>query len=468
MSNTPKAKREIPHIFVILMAMIVIAVIATWIVPAGSYTRVLDAASGRQVIDPTTFTYKENTPVDLFGLFMCIEEGLIEAANITFMIFAASASLFLLEKTGAIDAAISLLVRHTQKHPRSANIIIVLIMAALAVWGSTGTMSYEEIIAFIPIFVAISLSLGYDALVGIAISVIPVGVGFASATVNPFTIGVAQTIAELPLFSGLAYRVLILVVMTAVLIAYVMTYAARIKKDPTRSLVYGLDMEDLKMDEERLNTPMTTARKLTLIALLIAVTVMGWGLINWGWYINQVAAVFMMLAVAVGIINRWSANKIATTYVAGLSRGLLSALTVGVARAILVVLTKGNIIDSVIHGCVSLIDSMSLYVSGIAMLIFQTFLNLFIPSGSGQAAVAMPVMTPIADLVGMQRQTAVLIFQFGDGFSNLIWPTSFMVIACAMAKIPLGKYYKWLMPFMGICFALQCVFVCGAIAMGFC
>lgn len=469
MNNTPaKAKKEIPHIFVILLVMIVVATLATWIVPAGTYTRVLDPASGRQIIDPTSFTYVEKTPVGLFGLFMCIEQGLIEAANITFMIFAATASLYLLEKTGAIDAAISLLVRHTQKSPRSANTVIVLIMALLAIWGSTGTMSYEEIIAFIPIFVAISLSLGYDALVGIAISVVPVGVGFASATVNPFTIGVAQTIAELPLFSGLGYRILVLAVMTLALILYVMHYAAKIKKDPTKSLICGVDMEDLRMDEERLNTPMTTARKLTLLSLLIAVVVMGWGLINWGWYINQVAAVFMMLAVAVGIINRWSANKVARIYVEGLGRGVLSALTVGVARAILVVLTQGNIVDSVIHGCVSLIDNMSLYVSGIAMLIFQTFLNLFIPSGSGQAAVAMPVMTPIADLVGMQRQTAVLIFQFGDGFSNLLWPTSFMVIACAMAKIPLGKYYKWLMPFMGICFALQCVFVCGAIAMGYC
>lgn len=469
MNTTPaKTKKEIPHIFVILLVMIVIATLATWIVPAGSYTRVLDPASGRQIIDPASFTYVEKTPVGLFGLFMCIEQGLIEAANITFMIFAATASLYLLEKTGAIDAAISLLVRHTQKSPRSANIAIVLIMALLSIWGSTGTMSYEEIIAFIPIFVAISLSLGYDALVGIAISVVPVGVGFASATVNPFTIGVAQTIAELPLFSGLSYRILVLAVMTLTLILYVMHYAAKIKKDPTKSLIYGVDMEDLRMDEERLNTPMTTARKLTLLSLLIAVVVMGWGLINWGWYINQVAAVFMMLAVAVGIINRWSANKVARTYVEGLGRGVLSALTVGVARAILVVLTQGNIVDSVIHACVDLIDNMSLYVSGIAMLIFQTFLNLFIPSGSGQAAVAMPVMTPIADLVGMQRQTAVLIFQFGDGFSNLLWPTSFMVIACAMAKIPLGKYYKWLMPFMGICFALQCVFVCGAIAMGYC
>ena len=269
------------------------------------------------------------------------------------------------------------------------------------------------------------------------------------------------------MFSGIGYRILILAVMTAILIAYVMWYAARIKKDPTKSLTYGVDMSDMTVDEERMNTPMTTERKLTLLALLVAVGFMAWGLISQGWYINQCAAIFMILAIVVGIINRWKANKIAATLVEGLSKGVLSAVIVGVARAVLVVMTAGNIIDTLIHACVGLIENLSLYASGVGMLIFQTLLNFLIPSGSGQAAVSMPIMTPIADLIGMNRQIAVLIFQFGDGFSNLIWPTSFMVIACAMAKIPLNKYYKWLLPFFGICFVVQCLFIFGAIAMNY-
>ena len=467
--KTPKGKekREIPHIFVILLVIIIIATICTWLVPAGAYDRVLDEATGRMIIDPDSFHYIDKTPVDPFAMFVSLEEGLIQAANITFLIFCAFSSLYLLEKTGAIDAAIALMVRKTKTHPKYANVFIGIIMIVLAIWGSTGTMSYEEIIAFIPIFVAVAIALGYDAMVGVAISVVPVGVGFAAATVNPFTIGVAQTIAELPMFSGIGYRILILAVMTAILIAYVMWYAARIKKDPTKSLTYGVDMSDMTVDEERMNTPMTTERKLTLLALLVAVGFMAWGLISQGWYINQCAAIFMILAIVVGIINRWKANKIATTLVEGLSKGVLSAVIVGVARAVLVVMTAGNIIDTLIHACVGLIENLSLYASGVGMLIFQTLLNFLIPSGSGQAAVSMPIMTPIADLIGMNRQIAVLIFQFGDGFSNLIWPTSFMVIACAMAKIPLNKYYKWLLPFFGICFVVQCLFIFGAIAMNY-
>ncbi len=462
-----KQKREMPHIFVILLIIIVLATICTWIVPAGTYDRILDEASGREIIDPNSFHYVEQTPVGPFDMFVSIEEGLIEAANITFLIFCAFSSLYLLEQTGAIDAAIALMVRKTRKHPKYANVIIVLCMVILAIWGSTGTMSYEEIIAFIPIFVAVAIALGYDAMVGVAISVIPVGVGFASATVNPFTIGVAQTIAELPMFSGLGYRILILSVMIAITIAYVLWYARRIKKDPSKSLTYGIDMSDMTVDEERMNTPMTIQRKLSLLALLIAVGFMAWGLITQGWYINQCAAIFIILAIVVGIINHWNGNKIASTLVEGMGRGVLGAVIVGVARAVLVVMTKGGIIDTLVHACVSLIENLSLYASGVGMLIFQTLLNFLIPSGSGQAAVSMPIMTPIADIIGMNRQVAVLIFQFGDGFSNMLWPTSFMVIACAMAKIPLSKYYKWMLPFMGILFVTQCLFVFGAIAMNY-
>lgn len=459
-----KKNKEVPHILIILGIIIIVATIMTWVVPAGSYDRYLDEASGKELIDPKSFHRVEQTPVNPFDMFVNVEKGLIEAANITFLIFAAFASLYLLQKTGAIDAAIAAMVRKTKKNPKSAKVFIVVVMAVLSVWGSTGTMSYEEIIAFIPIFVSVSIALGYDPMVGVGISVVPVGIGFASATVNPFTIGVAQTIAEIPIFSGLHFRIITLAVMTAITITYVLIYAERIKKHPEKSLMYGIDMSHLEVDDEQLNTEMTTARKLTLVALLITVCVMGWGLLTQGWYINEVAGLFMILAIVVGIINKWAPNKIAKTYVEGLSNGVMAALIVGFARAILTICVAGNIIDTIVHACVSMIEGLSLYLSGIAMLVFQTILNLLIPSGSGQAAVSMPIMTPIADIIGMNRQIAVLIFQFGDGLSNLIIPTGFMVIACVMAKIPLGKYYRWIMPLFAICFLAQIGFVFLAIA----
>lgn len=462
-----KKRKEFPHILVILFIAIIVATVATYLIPAGQYSRVMDEASGKMIIDPTTFTYVSSTPVNPFEMFVSIEEGLIDAANITFLIFCAFSCLYLLERTGTIDAAIAVMVRKTRKNPQFANAILVILMIILSGWASTGTISYEEIIAFAPIFVAVSMALGYDALVGVGISVVPVGVGFASATINPFNIGVAQTIAELPMFSGLGYRLVILCVMTLFTIVYVLWYGNRVKKDPTKSLVYGIDYSDLVVDEERMATPFDTKRKLSLLTLFVGVGFMAFGLIKLGWYINQVAAIFMVVAIVVGIINRWNPSKIASILVEGLSRGVLAALIVGVARGILMVITKGNILDTIIHACVGALQGLSLYVSGIGMLIFQTFLNLLIPSGSGQAAVSMPIMTPIADLIGMNRQIAVLIFQFGDGFSNLIWPTGFMLIVCAMVKIPLNKYYRFIIPFFLIGFVLQVAFILGAIAINY-
>ena len=465
----PPAKklRELPHIFVLLFCVLVLATVATHIVPAEQNARVMDEGLKRTVINPTSFKYVEETPVGLFEMFVSLELGLIEAANIVFLIFAAFSCLYLMEKTGAIDASIALMVRQAKKNPRFSLGLIVVLMTLLSIWGSTGTLSYEEIIAFSPIFVSLSIALGYDALTGVAISVVPVGIGFASATVNPFTIGVAQSIAELPVFSGIGYRCLILAVMTAFSILYVLHYANRVKKDPSKSLVSDVDYSDFTIDDEKMNTPFTLQRKLSMLALLVGVCVMGYGLIFLGWYINQVAAIFMIVSIVVGIINRWGPNRIAGTLCDGLSRGVVAALTVGVARGILVVLTKGNVIDTLIHGCVSLLESLSLYASAIGMLVFQNLLNFLIPSGSGQAAVAMPIITPIADLIHLNRQIAVLAFQFGDGFSNLLWPTGFMVIVCAMVKIPLSRYYRWIIPFYALCFLLQATFIVGAVAINY-
>ncbi|MFA9422770.1 MAG: YfcC family protein [Sedimentibacter sp.] len=460
-------KKEFPHVFVILLAIIFIVTILTYIVPAGTYVRVLNEATNRMVIDPASFTYIARTPVNLFEMFVSIVEGLIQASNITFLIFSAFSCLYLIEKTGALDASIALMVKKTKSNPKYSTAVIIVTMSVLSIWSSTGTMSYEEIIAFIPIFGALCIAMGYDALVALGISLLPVGVGFSSATVNPFSIGVAQTIAELPIFSGIGYRILVLVVMTSVTIAYVLLYANKIKKDPSKSLVAGIDFSDLAIDDERMKTPFTTQRKASILILFGGIAVMAFGLIKLKWYINEIAAIFIIISILVGIANKWDANKITTTLAEGLSKGVVSALVVGIARGILVVLTKGNIIDTIIFTAAGALQNLSLYTSSVGMLVMQNVINFLIPSASGQAAATMPIMVPIADLIGIKRQIAVLIFQFGDGYSNILWPTGFVLIACAMAKVPLNKYYKWILPYFGITFILQIAFVFGAIAINY-
>ncbi|MEY8337523.1 hypothetical protein AALB16_05755 [Lachnospiraceae bacterium 62-35] len=460
-------ERELPHILVVLLIMIIAAAALTWILPAGSYARVFDESVGCEVIDPENFQALERSPVGFFQLFVSIEEGLVTTADISFMLFCVFSCLYLIEKTGAVDAVIAHLVRALNSHPKRAGLYITLMMIILAAWGSTGTLSHEEIIPFIPLFIAVSIALGYDAIVGISISVIPVGVGFASATINPFTIGVAQSIAGLPLFSGLSYRILVLAVMTCITVIYVLCYASRVKKHPETSILYDMDYSDFFIDKDKLATPITLERRLILISLFGALVLMTWGLSHWVWYINEVAAVFVILAILVGFLDHLTANEIASSLVEGFGMGTLSAIIVGVGKTVSIILEKGNNIDGIIHVCLRFTEDLSLYLNGVLMLVFQTFLNLLIPSGSAQATVSMPLMTPIADRIGMNRQIAVLIFQFGDGFSNLLWPTSFMLVACIIAKIPPNKYYKWFLPLMGICFFAQCLFVFGAIAIGY-
>ncbi len=460
-------KKEFPHVFVILLTIIIISGILTYIIPAGVYERVMDEASGRMVIDPNSFKYIDRTPVNPFYMFVSLIEGLIQAANVTMLIFSAFSCLYLLEKTGALDASISLMVQKTKKNPKSATIILVLIMIVLSAWASTGTMSYEEIVAFIPIFLVLCLALGYDALVALGVSIIAVGCGFSSATVNPFSIGVAQSIAELPLFSGIGYRIFVLVVMTTFTIVYVLVYANKVKKDPSKSIVRDIDFSDVEIDEKRMNTEMTKEHKISLAILFIGILFMAYGLIKLGWYINEIAAIFVIVSILVGIVNKWNANKITHTLVEGLSKGVVSALVVGFGRGILVVLTRGNIIDTVIYSAASLLQNLPPSLNAVGMLVVQNLINFLIPSASGQAAATMPIMIPLADLIGVNRQIAVLAFQFGDGFSNIFWPTGFVLIACTMAKVPVNKYYKWITPYFILLFVMQVILILGATAINY-
>ncbi len=462
-----KKKRVFPHVFVILGIMLVLATIATYIIPAGKYDVLLDQATGRSTIISDSFKYIKSSPVGILGMFLSIIEGMNEGAQIIFFIFVVGASLHIIVKTGAMDAGIASMVRLTEKRPSLSNTCIALTMIVVSAWASTGTLSFEEMIAFVPIFVSLAIALGYDTIVGIAISLIAVGVGFSSATINPFTIGVAQNIAELPLGSGMELRLVVLAVMTLVTVIYVLIYANKIKRDPSKSLVAGIEVGDLALNEERLASKFTVGKSLALITLFLGILTIVIGVSKYKWYINEFGAVFLIVAILAGLFNKFSLNKIANTFVEGLERAVMPAMVVGVARGILVVLNKGNILDTIINVFASGLGKLSIYVSSLGMLLFQTLLNFLIPSGSGQAAASMPVMIPIGDLIGINRQISVLIFQFGDGLSNLLWPTGMILIFCSIAKVPINKYYKFLLPLFFILFIIQIIFIFIAISIDY-
>lgn len=264
---------------------------------------------------------------------------------------------------------------------------------------------------------------------------------------NPFTVGVAQGIAGLPLFSGMGFRIIAYFTMVTVAISFMYIYAGRVKKKPELSSMYEFDKsreDTLNLDEIK---DLNINDKLVLITVLITIVLLVYGVIEFGWYIQEISALFLGMAIVVALFGKLGFNGFGENLVNGMANMAGGALVVGFARAILVVLTEGHIIDTILFITSNAVSSLPTSLTALGMYIFQCLLNFIIPSGSGQAAVSIPIMAPLADIVGVTRQTAVLAYQFGDGISNIFTPTSgYFMAGLALAKVPWNKWAKWILP----------------------
>ena len=460
--NDKKKKFQFPSSVVMLFWILVIVTVLTYIVTAGQYSYVTDEATGYTVVDGESFTNVDQSPVSPFRMFVAIQQGFINGAQIIFLILFGYFWVYSVLQTGAFTAMINKLLNGKAK---DSKLFIPIVMLVFALAGSTYG-EFETVYGLIPIFVALSIALGYDALVGVAMCGLAVAVGFASATTNPFTIGIAQTIAELPMFSGLAYRWIIFVVFTGASIAMVMLYANRVKKDPTRSLVYGMDFYAFQIERNE-KMEFTAKHKVLMCGMVVTVATIVYGSLKLGWYINEMSGVFIISGILSSLIAGKGPEGIGKDLIKSLSEMTVAMVVVGLSRAILVIMQNGVIIDTVIHGMSTLMDGLPAAATGVVMLIIQNIINFFIPSGSGQATAIMPIMVPLADLQGLGRQIAVLAYQFGDGFSNLLWPTASCTIMCGIAKIPLGKWYKFFLPMFAVFFVLQVAFIIVAVMMNY-
>ncbi|MGL6200212.1 MAG: YfcC family protein [Lachnospiraceae bacterium] len=458
-----KKKREFPNTTVIIFAFIVLVTILTYVVPAGKFGTRIDEATGIEMVDADSFERVEQTPVGPFKLFISIVQGFIDGGQVIFLILFGYFWVFSIVGSGAFSAGINRLLSSRVK---DSKLLIPVIMIVLAIAGSTyGEM--DTVYGLIPIFIGLSLALGYDAIVGMCMTTMATAVGFAAATTNPFTIGIAQPLAGLPAYSGLAYRIIIFIVFISVAIFYTMRYASKIKKDPTKSVLYGDDYSAFNFVDKGGNEEFTTKHKVLISSMLITVGVIVFGSLKLGWYLNEMSAVFLISGVIIQIIDRKSLNQIGESLGTALSEMANAMIVIGMSRAILVVLQEGNIIDSVIYALHLPMKNAPASIVGILMLFAQNILNFFIPSGSGQAMAIMPIMTPLADLAGLNRQIAVLAFQFGDGFSNLIIPNGVCAIMCGIAKVPLNKWYRFFLKLFGIMLILEIIFIVIAVAMNY-
>ncbi len=452
-----RVKMKVPHTYVILFAVILIMALLTYIIPAGEFARVEDPGTGRMVVDPASFQAVEQNPIGFFDLFQSIPKGMTAAASIIFFIFVVGGSFQIITGTGAIEAGIS---RIAVKLEGKDKLMIPIFLVIFSLFGATIGMA-EEAIVFVPIGIALARALGYDAIVGTAMISLGAACGFTSGFMNPFTVGVAQGIAELPLFSGLAFRLVILVVMLIITTIYLLRYGSKVKADPSYSIVYELEVEEKHKIIDLSNLPaFEKQHALVLLTMLVGFGFIIYGVFEKGWYITEIASAFLAMGIIGGLLGKMGPSAISREFVEGAKGIVFGALVVGIARGILVVMQDGAIIDSIINGLALGIQSLPKAVAVLGMYVVQVIINFFIPSGSGQAAATMPIMVPLSDVLSINRQVAVMAYQFGDGFTNSIIPTSAALMGVlSVAKISYEKWFKFLWPLMLIWLATGVVFL---------
>ena len=444
-----KFKMKAPNTYLLVFSIIIVMAVMTWLIPSGEYDR--SELNGRKIVVPGSYHPTESNPQGIGAILMAPIRGFADksAALIVGFVLIVGGVFAVLAKTKAIDSAIKAVAKAHTRSPLIDALFIPIFMTMFSLGGGSFGMG-EEVIPFILIFVPLALALGYDSVVGVAIPFLGAGAGFAGAFLNPFTIGIAQQIAGLPLFSGILYRLIIWAICTSIAIAFVMVYAARIRKKPEKSVTFEMDQqkrENLHFGDIENFPGVSRRHKLALWTFALGMVAMIVGVLRYEWYIEEICGIFFLTGILVGIVGRLSVKDFTDAFVAGAKDMVGTALVIVLARGILIVAEHGKIIDTMLFGLARSIEHLHPIVSSQAMFVIHTILNFFVPSGSAKAALTMPIMIPLADLVGVTRQTAVLAFQFGDGFSNMIVPTSGITMGVlTLAGISWEKWARWLLP----------------------
>ena len=446
-------KLKLPHTLVLIYIMVVLTVVATWVIPGGEYKRVEKQIAKNTVTVPVPGSYErvKSQPQGLAGLFVSPARGFVDAAAIIIIVFICGGAISVIQRTGAISTVIHNLSLKfgRSKALRVLFIPVVMIIFSLggAIWGMC-----EETMPFILIFVPLSLSLGYDTIVGVALPFLGAASGFAGAFFNPFTVGIAQGIAGLPLYSGLGYRLIVWAGGTAIVIAVVMRYAGRISRDPRLSPTYEEDLE--KRAKLKVGGPvieklrLTAAHKRVLAVFALGFGVMVFGILKYHWFIYEIGGVFLAMGVLSGVAGRLSGDEIGKSFVEGAKDMVNAALIIGTARAILIVAQDGRILDTILAGLAGVISRFHPLISAELMFLSQCVINFFVHSGTAQAALTIPIMAPLGDLVGLTRQTAVFAFQLAE-YINPVLPTSGVTMGVlGLAGLKWEKWARWLVPLL--------------------
>lgn len=462
-----KTAGKVPHTLVILFFLVLIMSLLTWIIPPGQfqYEEVDVNGTMRNLVVPGSFEYIARDTVEKIGIMdflTSFHKGLITASEIVMLIFMVNGCFSIVIRSGSINALLGSLLR---KFNGKEKIIVPLFFVIFAL-GSSFFGMLNEYNGLIPIFVGLGIAMGYDAIVGMAMISLGAYIGFAGSIMNPYTVVVAQSIAGIPLYSNSLFRAICFAIFCTVSILWIFRYMNKIKKDPSASYMNG-EKSEYSFDLEMLTEfNMTKTHKIILGIIFACLGLILWGSINKGWGAIELTGVFLLMGISSGIVDGLSADDIANQFIEGCKGVVFGALTTGIAMAALVIMREGMIIDTIINFLASGLQRFPTIISAYGMLFVQTLINFIIPSGSGQAATVVPIFAPIGDLVGLSREVVVLAFQFGDGFSNLLWPTCGVTVACGLAGVSIDKWWKFYIPLFGILFLIQMAILTVAVLIG--
>jgi uncharacterized ion transporter superfamily protein YfcC len=473
---------KIPHVFIFLSIIILFCSILTYIIPSGSYERttrkfgeieqsVVVPGSYQEL--PKHFSVKgffinENvegkaSPISLLGLFTAIPKGMQQSAALIFFVFIVGAIFNIIIYTGTINAVLFFLIAKFRHSPTTLLFLIYLVVSMASSFLGVAT----ELIPLIPIFLLLTKELGYDRMFGFALITLPIFIGWSTAITNPFNVTIAQQIAELPLGSGMGLRVTLFIIFLVIGFSYLMRYGRRVKQNKISSFTSNNSFEIAGINNIEKQS-FTTRHFLILPVLIVGYSIIMFAVQTIGWGLIEMTGGFIGIGILVILISGLSGDESMDAFVKGLETMIIPALVVGVARGISVVMQEGLIIDTILDHAANNLMSLPKFIAGEGMLIFQSTLNFIIPSASGQALVSMPLMTPLADLVGISRQTGVLAYVLGDGISNLVIPTNGVLMAMlGLAAIPFGKWFRFVLPLFLILIGLAMLSILVAILIGY-
>ncbi len=434
---------RVPHTLVLLFSMMMLALVATWLLPQGQFQTVVNDA-GREVVVPGTYAVLDDARTLMpWELLTVVPRALADAQDIIFFVLIVGGAIRVLRATGTIDAMLGAVLRRIGHSPG------LLIAAGMGVFaaGSATLGVAEEYIPLTLVLIALCVAMRMDTVTAIGIMVCGYGIGYGVAALNPFTLLVAQRVAELPPASGLGFRLALFLPFLAIGIHHVWSYARRVQADPTASLVH--DIEAAQHVPEALPGKLDGRHRAVMALTLGALGLMVYGIAVPKWYILELSAIFLGLALVAGLVGGLGADGTAKRFAEGAAELAGTALLIGFARSIALILEDGQVLHTIVNALAAPLQTLGAEFAAIGMLLIQTLINLFIPSGSGQAYVTMPLMAPIGDLVGVSRQTAVLAFQFGDGFANMIVPTNPVLMGIlGIAGIPYDRWLRFIWPLM--------------------